>query len=68
MSYNLRRLLNRQKILHEVMTAYSTELNDSAERLNRTLLDTARIMFLNTQRNYENFSRKELWAEAVTTA
>lgn len=60
----LQKWLNSRGIVHELTTAYSPESNGRAERLNRTLMDSAgTIMVMYNSDEYE-----ALWAEAINTS
>ena len=65
LSNNFKKWLAKKGILHELTSAYSPESNGKAERLNRTLLDMARTMFLSAPQLPRH---KQMWAEAVNTA
>lgn len=64
LSRQLQTWFSQKGIRHESTTAYSPESNGKAERLNRTLLDSARCMM----QNLENLNACDLWAEAINTA
>ena len=65
MKKEFKKWLQESGIKHELTVAYSLESNGTAERLNRTLLDTARNL-LHDARNIPH--HEQLWAEAVNTA
>lgn len=56
--------LKERGIIHEITTAYSPESNGRAERLNRTLIDMARSMLLQTDPEVS----KPFWAEGINSA
>lgn len=59
---DLQQYLNRKGIKHEKTIAYSPRSNGAAERANRTLLDKARTLLIDSQLPLH------FWAEAVATA
>lgn len=54
--------LKKHGILHQTSNPYSPEQNGLSERMNRTLIERAKCMLLNSG------LQKDFWAEAVTTA
>ena len=61
-SCELEDYLKKKGIKHETSISYSPQQNGVAERMNRTLLESARAMVY-----YAGLS-KECWAEAISTA
>ena len=59
---HLSSMLHRYGIKHETTVPYSKQHNGVAERLNRTLVERARTMLI------ESHSSPDLWAEAIATA
>ena len=62
MSSEFEKYLKEKGIKHETSVAYSPQQNGVAERMNRTLLESARAMV------YHAGLSKAFWAEAVNTA
>ena len=58
----LKNISGRRRIKHETSVAHCPQQNGVAERMNRTLLDSARAMV------YHAKLSKVFWAEAVNTA
>jgi transposase InsO family protein len=54
--------LKKHGIKHEMTVAYTPEQNDVAERRNRTLVEMARCMMIQSQLS------PSFWAEAISTA
>ena len=61
-SYELEYYLKKTGIKHETSVSYSPQQNGVAERMNRTLLESARAMV------YHAGLSKQFWAEASNTA
>lgn len=61
-SHRIEQFLAREGIKHEKTVPYTPEQNGSAERENRTIVESARTMLA-----AKNLS-KQLWAEAINTA
>ena len=65
LSKEIKQWLTRRGIVHELSAPYSPESNGKAERLNRTLMDTARSIMA-TAKHIPRYQK--LWAEFVNTA
>ena len=61
-SAKFKNFLKQKRIRHEICAAYSPQQNGVAERMNRTLVETARSMILHAGLS------KAYWGEAVATA
>ena len=59
---NLRIFLKQKGLRHEISALYSPQQNGVAERMNRTLVESARSMIFGARIS------KAYWGEAVTTA